>query len=65
MSQTIQGAGHGNLDNWGEVLTVSAHELEHAKRREDESVFAHTRDFYQAVEDTILSIDPNQIAVLM
>ncbi len=65
MTPAIERAGGGDLESLGTVILVNAHELEHGKRREDESPFSHTQDFYAAVEDAILRIDANQIATLV
>lgn len=65
MTPAIERAGIGDLESLGIVISVDAHELEHGRRREDESPFSHTQEFYASVQKTILSIDSEQIASLV
>lgn len=64
METHLMHAAAGDPESLGVVLSIHAHELEHGKRRESESPFKHTQDFYAAVQDTILKIEATQMATL-
>ncbi len=65
MLSTIERASQNDFASLASVLTICAHELEHDKRREDESPFSHTRNFYRAVESTLIGISSEQIGSLI
>jgi len=65
--RNVEMAQRGDITAIARLLEVSAHELEHGKRKDGngESPFCHTQDFYESVQRNILSVPTAELMTLM